>query len=406
MVAQSPTSGQHLDVLDGLRGIAIAMVVWFHLWLITWLEPPVIRIAGHEFTLAFIPVTGFLGVELFFFISGFCLFFPYARTMLEGKARQTLRTYAYRRAIKILPSYWLLIAILALTILPWGNPATPWHVFTHLAFIHTLYHATYGSIAGVLWSLGVEVQFYLVFPLIAAAFMRRPLWTYAALACISLAYRLWTAQVHRDDYHFWLNQMPGFLDLFGAGMLAAYLYVLGRSKLDWQRYGRIATLVAIGASSTVAAMVYHLYMIRYGNNAIYDWQVVYRTAFGLGLTAVTVGSLFAARWWQLLLGNPVLLFLSAVSYNMYLWHQILMLGLHDRRIPPYATLDAHDDGPWKWVFTAIAIPVVIAVSAALTFGFERPFLRRGPRLLVELPRAIGRRLGVSLGDRGEAEALH
>ena len=189
-------------------------------------------------------------------------------------------------------------------------------------------------------------------------------------------------------------------------MLAAYLYVLGRAKLDWYRYARAATLVAIGAGLAVAAMVYHLFAIRYGANAIYDWQAVYRTAFGFGLCALTVGSLFAARWWQRIIANPLLVFLSAISYNLYMWHQILMVGLHDHRIPPYATADAHDDVPWKWVFTLVALPVVIGVAAAITYAFERPFLRRGPRLLIEVPRAIGRRLGVSFGDHGEAEALH
>lgn len=383
------------------------MVVWYHLWLITWLSPPDYHVFGFDFTFAFIPVTGFLGVEVFFFISGFALFYPYARTMLEGKPPQTLATYVYRRAIKILPSYWLLLAILAVVVLPWGIWATTlWHLAAHLLFIHTWYHDTYGSIAGVLWSLGVEVQFYVLFPLIAAAFSRRPFLTYALLAAISIAYRLTIAQFYRGDFHFLLNQLPGFLDLFAAGMLAAYLYVLGRAKLDWARRAGPATLLAIGASLAVSAMVYHLFVIRYAPDSILDWQARYRTAFGLGLAVLTVSSLFAHRWWQKLLGNPLLVFLSTVSYNLYLWHQLLMVGLHDHRIPPFATPDAHADAAWKWAFTALAIPVVIAVAALITYAFERPFLRRGPRVLVELPRAIGRRLGVSWGERGEAEALH
>ena len=81
--------GGRIATIDGLRGIAIAAVVWFHLWQISW-------------TWAFVPYTsislqplaeaGFLGVALFFFISGFVLMLPYAQAHLAGTPRPTLAT--------------------------------------------------------------------------------------------------------------------------------------------------------------------------------------------------------------------------------------------------------------------------------------------------------------------------
>ena len=73
--------GEHLAPLDGLRGIAIALVVWFHLWEITWWLRADAHLGPFTMNLNAIPEPGFIGVDLFFFLSGFVLFFPYARAL-------------------------------------------------------------------------------------------------------------------------------------------------------------------------------------------------------------------------------------------------------------------------------------------------------------------------------------
>ena len=96
-----------LDVLDGLRGIAIALVVWFHLWQVSWLDP---------YGLVFIPVSGFLGVELFFFLSAFCLSYPIPSLCGLGiaLARAAPITFAVERPLlRLDPS----------TLSPKGRPA-------------------------------------------------------------------------------------------------------------------------------------------------------------------------------------------------------------------------------------------------------------------------------------------
>ena len=81
-------------MLDGLRGLAIALVVWYHAWLVSGQG-----LAG----INFVAEAGFLGVDLFFFISGFCIFYPYARSMRDGRPAPTKRRFFSRRALKILP---------------------------------------------------------------------------------------------------------------------------------------------------------------------------------------------------------------------------------------------------------------------------------------------------------------
>src|ERR1017187_8440888 len=98
-----PTPDARLDVLDGLRGLAILIVLWYHVWEWSWLGTD-FNAFGKHLSFQFAVETGFTGVDLFFFISGLVLFYPYARHMFEGKKLQTVKEFAYRRFIKIVPS--------------------------------------------------------------------------------------------------------------------------------------------------------------------------------------------------------------------------------------------------------------------------------------------------------------
>ncbi|HEY6235369.1 MAG TPA: acyltransferase family protein, partial [Candidatus Elarobacter sp.] len=118
------------------------------------------------------------------------------------------------------------------------------------------------------------------------------------------------------------------------------------------------------------------------------WSVEWRSALALACLAAGLGSLFAVRGFQLVLANRVLLFLAAISYNLYLWHQPIARALVQHHLPPYATPDPHDDPHWQLVYWAVAIPVVVAVSALITFGFEQPVLRLGKRRRELRPTAI------------------
>src|SRR6516225_6476122 len=103
----------HVAVLDGLRGIAIAGVVWYHAWLVSKI-PSSVSIGPYTVDLQPLAQAGFMGVDPFFFVSGFCLFYPYARHLFEGKPLPTIADFAVRRAEKILPSYAIALAVFAI----------------------------------------------------------------------------------------------------------------------------------------------------------------------------------------------------------------------------------------------------------------------------------------------------
>src|SRR5262249_59656408 len=110
----------------------------------------------------------------------------------------------------------------------------------HLVFLHALQRETASSFDGVLWSLAVEVQFYYLFPLLAKAFRRVPWLTAIAMVGLSLLYRIWARHQPPNDFPYWDSLLPGFLDLFAFGMLAAYLLLWTRHRAAAARRLRYA----------------------------------------------------------------------------------------------------------------------------------------------------------------------
>jgi peptidoglycan/LPS O-acetylase OafA/YrhL len=371
--------GGRIATIDGLRGIAIAMVVWFHLWQISW-QSAVIPFVN--FSLQPIAETGFLGVALFFFISGFVLMLPYAQAHLAGTPPPSLRHFAGRRFLKIVPSYVLaLVVLLALGTQSYPRAADAVKdVLFHLLFVHDWFAATNYSIDGVMWSLGVEIQFYLLFPLLVLAFVRRPLLSAIALFAIANGWRLWCMLSNHYYYEQRLAQLPGYIDFFAAGMLGAFAYAfiaMHRPQLAQRRWA--FTALSIAGFVALWFIIVNCDDHRFDKEWPNLWAVEWRSAVALSCLAIGLGSLFAVREYQLVLANRVLLFLAAISYNLYLWHQPLARFLLKLHLPPYATADPHEDPRWQLAYWFVALPVALGVSALITYAFEQPILRLGKR---------------------------
>lgn len=146
--------------LDGLRALAIWFVLIAHLFFtypanpiaLAWLPRPVVAILGH----------GWLGVDLFFVLSGFLITGILLRTKRLGRAAY-FRHFYTRRALRILPVYLIVLAALAIA---YGKYYTNYFILCALlsANIAPLFHINIPGGAGPYWSLAVEEQFYLFWP--------------------------------------------------------------------------------------------------------------------------------------------------------------------------------------------------------------------------------------------------
>jgi peptidoglycan/LPS O-acetylase OafA/YrhL len=346
---------RHLDAIDGLRGIAIALVVAYHAWLV------------YGFDVGVVSQGGFLGVELFFALSGFCMFYPFARSRFAGNAPPSWGSYAYRRAIKILPSYLLALSVFAIAYAHRdGVEQTAYAYAAHLLFVHPLLPNDFQAISGPLWTIGIEVQFYFIFPALCGLFVRRPLYGALLVAGISCGYRGFVLLTHAAPGFYISNQVFAFLDLFAAGMLAAYV-------VAWvQTRPRHAALPAIATGGAVAAIAGGIIgMIAFTHSSAMNdfgdfflWQMRWRLAIAVLLFVIVTATTLSSPAVRRVIANPVTGFLAIISYNLYLWHlEILSLAQQISLSLPVALICA------------------LAVAALVTYAVERPLLtarRRQP----------------------------
>jgi peptidoglycan/LPS O-acetylase OafA/YrhL len=360
-----------LGVLDGMRGIAVLLVLWYHIWEISWQPAPAPW-------LEWIPETGFIGVHLFFFLSGFVITFPFVRALAAGEPTPRWEHFYWRRLLKIVPSYLLCIAV-AYAIgyaATERQGATPFQeIVAHLLFIHTWWTSTYGSINGVLWTLAVEVEFYCIYPALWYCFKRRPFVTFAAMLVVAELWRMHAAQCCFNGFMpLLVENLPGYLDIFACGMLAAWIFARHGRSVRESRYAIAAPLLAIGGIALLA----YLLVAMYDQRSMPQWQIapqiLTRPLYGIGFAAIALGSLAAPSWWQLLLANAPLQFLATISYNLYLYHQMVARLLVQHHIPPYQG-DQHLNYGWGARYTLVAVIATIAQAALFTYLFERPLLR-------------------------------
>ncbi len=169
---------------------------------------------------------GWIGVDIFFAISGFVIVYS-ALILYRCSPPDFQRRYWVRRVSRIAPLYLLTMAAWIALDSPafFQRSDWPWHVFTHLAFIHNWFGETHGSIDGPNWSLGAEMQFYLLVAVLIGWIDRAPGWR-IWLWCTAIAWS-WRACMFAlyegDTWRLFMSttQLPGTLDEFGAGIFLA-----------------------------------------------------------------------------------------------------------------------------------------------------------------------------------------
>ena len=152
--------------LDALRAIAALLVVFMHTVLIA--PEPVAHNAGLHFVRSHL----WVGVDIFFALSGFLIAGPFLRALLRGSALPNTAGYAVRRFARIVPAYWVALTAAVLFVAPrpigWGS------VISHYLFLHNWVPGQSRSdVYVVAWTLGIEALFYIVVPIGAAVLRAR-----------------------------------------------------------------------------------------------------------------------------------------------------------------------------------------------------------------------------------------
>src|SRR5581483_1443464 len=156
-----------IATLDGVRACAILMVIVFH---IDWINGNYEKLWDWRSNplASSVAIAGGTGVTLFFVLSGFLLFLPYAKALLFTGRWPLARTFYVRRALRIMPGYYLSLLVLILLTAPWYLQAANLpRTALFLTFLMDSSSQTFRQINGPYWTLATEWQFYMILPLLA-----------------------------------------------------------------------------------------------------------------------------------------------------------------------------------------------------------------------------------------------
>ena len=311
---------------------------------------------------------------------------------LSGRGRDA-RTFYAARAARILPSYLLcVLGLFFFVALPQGQYGTPRHLWTdllgHLSFTHNLFPESYAQtrLNGALWTLAVEVQFYLIAPLLCRAFRKQPAAVYGGMLLVTQIYRRFVVLPMEDTTYF-LNRLPNLLEVYANGMLAAHLYgLLCRKPQKWWD-AALSTLLAAGALCMLWRMMEaqgHLS----GYETIRLGQMERRFLFSALGGIFLAGGSRAVSGFRWLCSNRAVRFLSGISLNFYIWHQVLAVKLKTWRIPAYISDAPQQAGeqPWQTQYTLLCFLAAFAAGTLVTYLIERPCARWMNRRTCAKPR--------------------
>lgn len=392
VVRVDPSTGLRLVGIEGMRALAATSIVVFHCWLYSdpnGFAPDLGRLAGW-----ILPHLA-LGVTLFFTLSGFLLYRPFAAAILRDEHLPSLRKYLRNRALRILPAYWVILLVVALVleaalVAPGGTLTGALHDPSILVADAFLVQGYVPSMLltgiGPAWSLAVEAVFYLALPLLVLL-----AWTLARRASTRAGRRVaaltpalivfavgvsgkfvaadlvtsgsgWDGTWHSVlERSFW-----GQADLFTFGILIAVLRIEAEDGLlhlpRWWRAG-VWTSGLLVALTTIK-------LVRTGHIHPYAYETLMALACGLLLTLVVIpGSGSSKPLLVRLLESRPLVATGVISYSLFLWHEPLTRWLEAQGL----TL-----GGAGGFFVNLAVLFTLAwLLSALTYRYvELPALRR------------------------------
>ena len=374
--------------LDGLRAAAVSAVLVAHSGLLDQSY-----VLGH--------ICGHTGVFLFFVLSGFLI----TRILIEVReGGHDLRRFYARRALRIFPIYYLFLAFMYLTDAPLVRSTVAWFAF----FVGNIYisrHGVVGAPVEVYWSLAVEEQFYLIWPILILRMRQRWLLPLCAVAVASApVYRILSA-LYATGSSSYIYSTASCLDPLGVGSALAILFhnrSIPATATVLKTCGAVflPTLIALYSMTvlcrhdTIADTV--LFPLLYSAIALTSGWLVGSAAIG-----------FRGVVGNILTSGPII-FLGKISYGVYVYHYYIKYIVYDNYVNEFARHNFPIDSD---TFRSVSILllnfvestlVTLAVATASWYLLERPIMRFKRRFDSPAPASLQSPAAAVAGERLES----
>jgi peptidoglycan/LPS O-acetylase OafA/YrhL len=352
--------------LDTIRGIAVLLVLFFHGFSFRY---GLSGLSGFPKLLVEATLPGWMGVDLFFVLSGFLI----TGILLDSKSKADYyRTFYIRRALRILPLYYAVLLLLAiLTRTGWVNRNASWSFlimsFFYLSNVTELFGVPMQY--GVLWSLAVEEHFYLIWPAFVRSLSRRRV----AIAALTICFICPCLRAFYFLRNY--NTGTGYTWLVADGLATgAFLSAVARGP--WGTRSRMWSVAAVFLTLSLI-----MFTAGYPFGIFLASRFLGMTLRGTALNLFFAGSIASALLigtsnWKAIVNRPMLQFFGDISYGVYLIH-MLVFDLEDHLVGKWLPSLSSPSGHFSQMILlfAIATSVIVAVASLSRWHFEEPFLR-------------------------------
>jgi peptidoglycan/LPS O-acetylase OafA/YrhL len=358
-----------ISALDGLRGIAVLLVLLRHATLpFQGQGEPVLPFFGRD--LATIFINGWIGVDLFFVLSGFLIAHHIMNTRDRYSGCWQWQPYLAKRALRIVPAYVFVMFVVVAGLIPGYQIVEDYlglRVGYHLFFLQDYLPA---NIVVSFWSLGVEEKFYFLAPLLllmlgALRSVRQKLLAIGLLVFCGIVLRCWTALMHPEvttyQAYFPIFRSPFHLTMDGLlfGVLCAVIY-RNRSSIGWLNRPGCAGYLFWGGCAVIASFLSVNNLL--SDITLFD-KILQPTLIAVGFAATLLGTVLGAGQGGLLESDS-LFFLSRISYPLYLIHLPLI---------PLALAISGVNAGFISFFAVFAV-LSLVTGLVIHYAVEKPFL--------------------------------
>jgi peptidoglycan/LPS O-acetylase OafA/YrhL len=293
---------------------------------------------------------GGIGVFVFFALTGYLLYWPFVRRDFGTGTPVNLRHYARNRVLRILPLYFVALPVTLL----WregGGSLSQWAKFMTLS--ENFFHDTVGKVNPAIWSVVVEIHFYILLPLIAltvAAIARRRTWVALAVLAVPavISLYIWQHHVAGRPAPLWRYNLPSTFFCFLPGMSLAFL------RLEMER-GRIRLPAPLDRSDLWIAGSIPFFLYSLDKIKMPPVTVAAFLLLGGCVLPLRSGVLARSLSWR------PLAYVGVVSYSIYVWQGPVIHQVYD-------SLD-------RGLAAVLLGPLMIAVGVLSFRVVETPFLR-------------------------------